>query len=347
MTTTELTWKSVGETGDIFREITAATPGWYWILRPHQAAPGQYEASTPVVCPIHVFSDGHISSPLADMRGLDEGQLAPRDVGGQRFASFFAGPIHPGSSSGGIRVERTAEGYHVDGEPPTVPGWYWCRTNTEAPLLHVDADRVGPIYLDRLEGGDIHVWSAATLGQRTEHGQAAGRPIDVGELGFAEPLTSEGGVIDASGELGRVAVEFFGAIQLPPSPSAPIWSPEAPVRAPQLILQDGETTLRVADLARARAFYEKLGFEVTQTRPEEGWACLDGGGLALRLVTGRGAAIHFASNADARAALQGLGLNPEASPDGLALTDPDGHRIVVRTAVKRSDDDGSSEPGAH
>lgn len=322
MTTDELTWRSAGETGEVFREASSTEPGWYWVLRPHQAAPGQYEAVTAVVCPVYISRAGQLSSPLADMRSLDEGQLSPRDVRGQRFPSYFAGPIRPGSSTGGLRVEQTSEGFHVDGEHPAVPAWYWCRTNAEAPLLHVDEDQIGPIYLDRLEGGAVHVWSAAT----TE-----GRPIDVGELGFSEPLTSEGGVIDASGELGRVAVEFFDAIHLPPPPPAPIWSPEAPVRVPQLILRSGETTLRVADLARARAFYEKLGFLITSTRPEEGWACLEGGGVALRLVTGRGAAFHFRSSADARAALEGLGLNPEASPDGLTLTDPDGHRLVVQT----------------
>lgn len=314
-------WHTVGEAGERFREAVKSQSGWYWLLRPHQEGPGRYDGTKPVVCPIHVFEDGRVSSPLADLRGLGEDQLSPRDARGVRYPSYFAGPVEPGEPSGALRVERTAEGYHVDGEPPAVPGWYWCRTNAEAPLLHVDENGIGPIYLDRAEGGAIHVWSTATL---------SGQPVDVGELGFSEPLTSEGGVIDESGELGRMAVEFFGALAVPPSPPPPLWREEISSRPPRLALREGRTTLRVADLARARAFYEKLGFSVRATRAEEGWAELVGGGLELRLVTGRGAALHFTSDDTAREALVGLGLDPEADPDGLVLTDPDGHRIVIR-----------------
>ncbi|MEL6189230.1 MAG: hypothetical protein AAFU79_31800, partial [Myxococcota bacterium] len=213
------TWKTVGDAGEDFRTAVRAQPGWYWLLRPHQEGPGRYDGATPVVCPIHVFADGRVSSPLADLRSLGEDQLSPRDARGVRFPSYFAGPIRPGRSSGGLRVERTSDGHRMEGEFPSVPGWYWCRTNSEAPLLHVDEEAIGPIYLAREAGGSIHVWSTATLD---------GQPIDVGELGFSEPLTSEGGVIDQSGELGRVAVEFFGALEVPPSPPAPLWREDIP-----------------------------------------------------------------------------------------------------------------------
>ena len=42
-----------------------------------------------------------------------------------------------------------------------------------------------------------------------------GKPADVWELGFAEPLLSPGGIIDASGEVERREAEFFGAIPCP------------------------------------------------------------------------------------------------------------------------------------
>jgi hypothetical protein len=315
----DLTWTSAGPTGQRFLDAARAAPGWYWILRPHQDGPGRYDPATPVASLVHVFADDRISSPLADLRALDPEQLAPLDGRGRRFPSLFAGPVRPGASEGTIRVTRRADPPEVEGELPATPGWYWCRTNEEAPLLHVDADGIGPIYVDRLDGA-IHVWSAATLD---------GRPVDVGELGFSEPLVSPGGIIDASGELGRVAVELFGAIALPPLPAEPLWPTAPPPAEPELRLADGETVLRVADLPRARAFYEKLGFRVTAARPEEGWATLEGGDLRLRLVTGRGAALRFAAAPGAQAALEAMGLTPEPGPEGLVVVDPDGHRLVI------------------
>lgn len=326
MTEAVLAWRHAGDAGEALVEAARRRPGWYWVLRPHQQGPGRYDPDTPVACPIYIFGAGPapLSSPLADLRSLEPDQLVPRDTRGARYPSLFAGPLEPGPSLGVIRVERDPDGRHrVIGAMPAVPGWYWCRTNPEAPLLHVDEAGIGPIYLDTLNAA-VHVWSAATL---------EGRPIDVGELGFSEPLVSPGGVIDASGELGRTAVELFGGLELPPPPARPIWSALPPDRSPALVLSAGETTLRVSDLARARAFYEKLGFRVDEQRPEEGWAQLTGGGVRLRLVTGRGAALHFQTSEQARAALDALGVVPEASPEGLVVVDPDGHRLVLSPAV--------------
>lgn len=326
LTPGEANWTSVGADGQFFVEASQDRPGWYWLMRPHHAGPGRYDPENPVVCPIHVFKDGRVSSPLADFRRMERDHLVPRDHTGKPFPSLFFGPLQIGDSSGALRVERTGDGYEVEGEPPSVPGWYWCRTNSEAPLIHVDRKGIGPIYLDRVAGGAVHVWSAATT---------QGRPVDVGELGFSEPLTSEGGVIDASGELGRLAAEFFGAIELPPSPPPPIWTAADSSAEPALSLSRGETTLKVSDLARARVFYEKLGFNILATRPDEGWATLDGLGMRLRLVTGRGAALHFSGGPSTREALLALGMNPEPVQEGLALTDPDGHRIVIGTEVEK------------
>lgn len=320
--TNALQWRSAGETGEALREAAREAPGWYWVLRPHQDGPASYDPSVPVACPIHVFEDGRVSSPLADLRSLSGDQLSPRDQTGRRFPTYFAGPIVPGEPSGFVAVTLGESAPEIEGSAPPNPGWYWCRTNPEAPLLHVDAEQVGPIFVAEGPDGTPHVFSAAT---------AHASPVDVGELGFSEPLTSSGGVIDASGELGRVRVDFLGAIALPPSIPEPAWSPRPDVTQPELELSGGETTLRVADLARGRAFYEKLGFTVEAMRAEDGWALLVGGGVRLRLVTGLGSALRFEATAQAPAALEGLGISADPSPEGLVLTDPDGHRIVIQT----------------
>lgn len=254
-----LRWESAGEGGKDFLERARSQPGWYWVLRPHQDGPGRWNPEKPVMCPIHVFPDGKVSSPLADLRKLDGAQLAPCNPDGTEFPSWFAGPMVPGASSGKLSVE---EG-RPTGDAPPVPGWYWCRTNPEAPLLHVDAEGIGPILLDRGPNGDVHVWSTAYLDQT---------PVDVGELGFSEPLTSPGGVIDASGELNRNAVEFFGPVPQPASaPSAP-WAASSPTRTGVAVL-----ALPSPDHAAAAAALGKLGFELEG----EVWAGL---GIRIRLV---------------------------------------------------------------
>ena len=322
MTDNRLRWISAGANGETFREATQRRPGWYWILRPHHAGPGQYKAERPIMCPVHVFEGGRISSPLADFRDGSAAQVSPRNAKGRVFASMFAGPLLPGETSGHLIVHPKDTTYTVDGEVPALPGWYWCRTNTEAPLLHVDNAGIGPVYLDRLEDA-VHVWSATTLD---------GQAVDVGELGFSEPLVSAGGIIDESGELGRREAFFHGRISVPEPPSFPLWTDEPLPETRSLTLSSGQVTLRVADLARARSFYEKLGFVVMSTRPEEGWARLSGGDLQLYLVTGRGSALHFKAGANTPTALAGLGIQPEATSEGFIVTDPDGHRIVFDTS---------------
>ena len=94
----------------------------------------------------------------------------------------------------------------VDGTAPATPGWHWCRTNDAAPLLLVDGQGIGPIYLAEDEQKNIQVYLAQTV---------SGQAIDVGEFGFAEPLVSTGGVIDAGGTLGRDTGYFHGQLQVP------------------------------------------------------------------------------------------------------------------------------------
>jgi hypothetical protein len=71
----------------------------------------------------------------------------------------------------------------------------------------VDSSGVGPVYLERDGDGVVRVFLAT---------DTRGHSSDVGEFGFSEPLVSRGGVIDESGELGRVEAEFHGTIPLPP-----------------------------------------------------------------------------------------------------------------------------------
>lgn len=260
----ELRWQSAGPGGTEFAKAASASPGWYWILRPHQDGPGRWDPSRPVMCPIHVFPDGRISSPLADLRELRPEQLAPRGSNGTAFPSYFAGPIRPGRPSGQMSVEAGV----TRGDAPSVPGWYWCRTNPEAPLIHVDVDGVGPILLDRGPSGDVRVWSTS---------YADGTPVDVGELGFSEPLASAGGIIDASGELGRTAVEFFGRIDAPAELPRPAWSAAA-----DGVLCAAALVLPVADVPAARAALVGLGFR------EGAEGKLAGAGLSVRLVEAGG-----------------------------------------------------------
>ena len=309
-------WSNAGDSGEHLIQAGRRAPGWYWILRPHHQGPGQYDPSMPVLSLIHISPTGALSSPLADLRDLDSEQLAPRDAAGVRYPSWFAGPTTPGGPSGTLRVVGPER--RVEGEAPPVPGWYWCRTNPEAPLQHVDGEQIGPIYLDMLEGS-IHVWSSATL---------HGRPIDVGELGFSEPLTSEGGIIDASGELGRNAVEFFGSIRVPPlPPSSPSWWTTQSVSPPALSLSDGEVILRVSNLDRARAFYEQLGMRIDNTSFDERSLSLRGGGVRLRLTTEEGPVLAFRCAPGISEVVDALNLGAQPAEHLVEAVDPDGHRI--------------------
>lgn len=324
----DISWRSAGDDGSLFISECRKRPGWYWLLRPHHEGPSRYDPTTPVACPVYVFAHGGISSPLADFRSLDPEQVAPRDLRGGRYPSFFAGPMVAGPSSGSLRVERMESGHRVEGAVPEVPGWYWCRTNPEAPLVHVDEQEVGPIYLDRAPDRTVHVWSAATLD---------GRPIDVGELGFSEPLTSDGGIIDASGELERLFVEFFGQIPLPPKTPEVDWivgsqsqnAPSSRETSPPRF-EAGEAEVRVADLQRSLAFYRKLGFQRVDGNAEAGWATLLAGGLRLRLTTSGSSALRFAAPAGTEETLKQLGFSSSADRGELVLTDPDGNVLVVR-----------------
>ncbi len=195
-------WQTVGAAGVTFIDQAERAPGWYWMVRPLNTGPRSCDPDRPVLLPILVSADGVVSSPLSDLTALRADDLVlVDDARGQRFQSWFCGPIAPGAPSG--QLARSPDGT-VEGTPPA-PGWSWCRTTVG--LQHVDADGIGPIYVvDRGEEG-LWVYPAAF---------ADGRPCDVFELGFAEPLVSAGGVIDASGTLGRHRAEFFGAIAAPP-----------------------------------------------------------------------------------------------------------------------------------
>ncbi len=199
-------WLTVGREGEAFRTQVEANPGWYWMYRPLNVGPRAYDSSRGVVIPVHVDADGKVGSPLTDLQSLRTGDLVlSDDTDGRRYQSFFCGPIQPGPLS--ARLEKHA-GQPARGEAPTTSGWVWCRTR--APLNHVDGDGIGPIFLVQRPDGATWVYPAAFHD---------GRPCDVFELGFAEPLVSDGGIIDASGDVGRHVAEFFGPID--PHPDLP------------------------------------------------------------------------------------------------------------------------------
>jgi len=102
--------------------------------------------------------------------------------------------------------------------------------------------------------------------------------------------------------------------------------------------------LRVADLARARAFYEALGFEVAFAKGDTVW--LAAGGDLLGLSEGapprEPSFEHFGFIVDERAEvdrwaaqLRAHGIGPEKGPydrsDGRSLyfRDPDGHLVEI------------------
>ncbi|MCB9682615.1 MAG: hypothetical protein H6733_14210 [Alphaproteobacteria bacterium] len=203
-------WKVAAAETNAFRDAAARTPGWYWVLRPKNLGRNAYDTDVGMLCLVWVGADGRLLSPLADLRALEHGDLTCLDAGsGKRFGTYFAGPVTPGEVCGAVRARVVDDAVTAQfaGEAPTVPGWSWCRTNAEAPLLLVDGDGIGPVYLEEDADGVVRVFLAA---------DTLGHSVDVGEFGFSEPLVSRGGVIDESGELGRNEAEFFGAVTAPP-----------------------------------------------------------------------------------------------------------------------------------
>jgi len=190
-------WQRAGETGEQFVAKTREQPGWYWIFRPRNLGPGRYAEDDGMLLLVHVDASGQLHSPLADFSKA-EAMVVRNLVGGQTLQSWFAGPVSPGAHAGFLSSDGRRSG--------SIPaeGWHWCRTQT--PLEHVDADGVGPIYLAPGRDGRPWVWLSS---------KRDGSPVDVGELGFAEPLLTEQGVIDSAGEVGRTQAEFLGRIPLP------------------------------------------------------------------------------------------------------------------------------------
>ncbi len=313
---TEVEWRGVGAGGEVFRAAVTAEPGWYWMLRAHQDGPGRYDGSRLIVCLVYVRPDGSLSSPLADLRRVAPEDLIPTDADGRPHPSWFAGPVAPGPRAGSVRVH---EGQVQGSLPSPVPGWHWCQTNREAPLIHIDEQEIGPIYVSEVDGA-VRVWSAADI-----HGV----PVDVGELGFSEPLVGPGGVIDASGELGRVEATFFGSVAPPPFPEAAVVPVATKCALPRLTLTDGQLHLVVQDLGASRTFYERLGFKLVSQRSDLGRATLSAAGASICLVTRPGPTLRFRGDADAGEALRARGIQPETGPGGLTIRDPDGHTIVI------------------
>ena len=195
-------WRSGGVDGGLFRADALARPGWYWVLRPRNEGERRYDAQVGILLPVLVRGDERVVSPLADLRDLSPSSLTCLDEDtGHRYGTFYVGPVAPGALVGRL---RHSPGQGFEGYVPDQAGWVWVRTR--APLQHVDADGVGPIFLRSERGGPLYAYAA----ERTD-----GKAADVWELGFAEPLLSPGGIIDASGEVERREAEFFGAIPCP------------------------------------------------------------------------------------------------------------------------------------
>ncbi|MED5371672.1 MAG: hypothetical protein VX899_11695 [Myxococcota bacterium] len=189
-----------------FSDHAKRQPGWYWVLRPRQVGPRAYDARDGVLCLVLAKADGSIASPLADLRELSEHDLTcVDDDSGARFPTWFFGPVTPGAQSAVVTASESGA-MQVEGSAPSCPGWHWVRTNDEAPLMLVDEQGIGPIFLIHDDAEQIQVYLAQTV---------SGEAVDVGEFAFAEPLVSEGGVIDASGSLGRVKAFFHGALPVP------------------------------------------------------------------------------------------------------------------------------------
>ncbi len=194
--------------GDLnaFRAAAERAPGWYWVLRPQHVGPQAYDASRPVGFLVLVTAGGQLISPMQDLRTLDD-VVCLDAASARRFGTWFAGPLRHGELSATVTPTATEHGVRpaVEGSMPRSPGWHWCRTEP-APLMLVDGDGVGPVFLQEDELKVVEVYLCATL---------SGQAVDVGEFAFCEPLVSEGGIIDSSGTVGRETARFYGAILQP------------------------------------------------------------------------------------------------------------------------------------
>lgn len=189
-----------------FRKSVEESPGWYWVLRPKSVGPQAFDPELAVRFLVHVDGEGTLSSPVADLRTLDD--VVCYDAGSDtRYATHFAGPVTPGGETASVKPLLTGDGVKAEiaGTLPRTPGWHWCRTDP-APLALINADGIGPVFLQENPRGEVHVFLCDSL---------KGQAVDVGEFGFSEPLVSRGGVIDSSGEVGREKATFFGALELP------------------------------------------------------------------------------------------------------------------------------------
>ena len=191
-------WQRAGKDAEAFRAAAQQNPGWYWVYRPLNIGGRAFDPSKGIRLPVIVHADGQVDSPLADFAHLDQA-VCEDDDSNVVYDTWFSGPVAPGARTGALSKQP---GQPAQGAAPAAPGWYWCRT--QAPLKHVDGEGIGPIYLENNDG-TVWVYPAATTGAA----------MDVFELGFAEPLVSDGGVIDASGAVQRHQAEFFGAIAEP------------------------------------------------------------------------------------------------------------------------------------
>ena len=118
-------------------------------------------------------------------------------------------------------------------------------------------------------------------------------------------------------------------------------------------------SLSVADLAMSRAFYERLGFEVTGGDADAGWLVLRNGLTTIGLFHGMfegniltfnpgwsqegvESGDDFTDVRDVQAVLRAAGIEPVEStdPDGtgpahIVVTDPDGNTVMVDQFVDR------------
>lgn len=190
-------WQQSGPRGEQFAAQISSEPGWYWVYRPRTLGPGRYAQGKGMLLLVHAGADGRIVSPLADLRG--PGDLVCTDARSEaRLQGWFAGPVSPGEQEGFLALDGRRKG--------AIPsqGWHWCRTET--PLQLVDEHGIGPVFIDEGRDGRPWVWLATNR---------EGKPVDVGELGFAEPLSTERGIIDGAGEVGRSEAAFHGRISVP------------------------------------------------------------------------------------------------------------------------------------